>query len=231
MLRKLVAVAFLFLLLNTAYIAAFATPSIFYMGNVVIHVFLGFGLFVAFLVLLAHDRDGRRYAVAAAVLFTLATITACYLAIAGDIRPNRWILYVHIATAVAGVLLLIPWVRLKTRGEGGQWERFQQAMVVLVVFLFVFPMAARWYQKKFPPADDSIAHPLTAPLSMNGEGAGLSSPFFPSSSRTNTGRIIPSNFFMDSEQCGECHKDIYRQWKSSMHHFASFMNGFRNVRR
>ena len=31
---------------------------------------------------------------------------------------------------------------------------------------------------------------------------------------------------MDSETCGECHKDIYEQWKSSMHHFASFNNQF-----
>ncbi len=31
---------------------------------------------------------------------------------------------------------------------------------------------------------------------------------------------------MDSELCGSCHKDIYEQWKSSMHHFASFNNQF-----
>jgi tetratricopeptide (TPR) repeat protein len=31
---------------------------------------------------------------------------------------------------------------------------------------------------------------------------------------------------MDSESCGQCHKDIYEQWKSSMHHFASFNNQF-----
>jgi Flp pilus assembly protein TadD len=31
---------------------------------------------------------------------------------------------------------------------------------------------------------------------------------------------------MDSENCGQCHKDIYEQWKSSMHHFASFNNQF-----
>ncbi len=40
------------------------------------------------------------------------------------------------------------------------------------------------------------------------------------------GGIIPSNFFMDSETCGECHKDIYEQWNSSVHHFASFNNQF-----
>jgi tetratricopeptide (TPR) repeat protein len=31
---------------------------------------------------------------------------------------------------------------------------------------------------------------------------------------------------MDSKQCGECHKDIYEEWKSSMHHWASFNNQF-----
>ena len=31
---------------------------------------------------------------------------------------------------------------------------------------------------------------------------------------------------MDSEFCGNCHKDIYDQWKGSMHHFASFNNQF-----
>src|ERR1017187_9068948 len=31
---------------------------------------------------------------------------------------------------------------------------------------------------------------------------------------------------MDSAACGECHKDIYEQWKSSVHHFASFNNQF-----
>ena len=61
---------------------------------------------------------------------------------------------------------------------------------------------------------------------MDGEGGGPKSPFFPSSAKTNVGGIIPSNFFMDSEACGECHKEIYEQWKSSMHHFASFNNQF-----
>jgi tetratricopeptide (TPR) repeat protein len=61
---------------------------------------------------------------------------------------------------------------------------------------------------------------------MAEEGAGPKSPFWPSSSNTNTGQIIPANFFMDSKLCGECHKDIYDQWNSSAHHFASFNNQF-----
>ena len=35
---------------------------------------------------------------------------------------------------------------------------------------------------------------------------------------------MPSNFFMKSEDCARCHKDIYDQWNSSAHHFASFNN-------
>ncbi len=71
-----------------------------------------------------------------------------------------------------------------------------------------------------------VVNPLHVPLAMEEEGAGPKSPFWPSSANTNVNGIIPSNFFMDSEKCGECHKDAYEQWKGSMHHFASFNNQF-----
>src|SRR5829696_7205009 len=69
-----------------------------------------------------------------------------------------------------------------------------------------------------------IVNPQTAALSMDGEGAGPQSPFFPSSANTNVNGIIPANFFMTSKTCERCHKDIYDQWNSSMHHFSSFNN-------
>ena len=78
----------------------------------------------------------------------------------------------------------------------------------------------------FPNAGERIVNPATAPLSMEQEGGGVSSPFFPSSAVTNTGGLIPSDFFLDSQVCGDCHKDIYEQWNSSMHHFSSFNNQF-----
>ena len=61
---------------------------------------------------------------------------------------------------------------------------------------------------------------------MEGEGGGPKSPFFPASAQTNVGGIIPSNFFMDSETCGQCHKKIYDEWNASSHHFGSFNNQF-----
>ena len=54
----------------------------------------------------------------------------------------------------------------------------------------------------------------------------MDSPFFPSASQTVTGGKIPSDFFLESAACGECHKDVYEQWQSSMHRFSSFNNQF-----
>ena len=59
---------------------------------------------------------------------------------------------------------------------------------------------------------------------MADEGPGSASPFFPSSATTTTGGTIPADFFLTSQSCGRCHRDIYDQWNSSAHHFASFNN-------
>ena len=74
------------------------------------------------------------------------------------------------------------------------------------------------------PPKQPIANPRLPPLAMDGEGQGRGGPFFPSSGETNVGGPVPSNFFMKSEDCARCHKDIYDQWNSSAHHFASFNN-------
>ena len=70
-----------------------------------------------------------------------------------------------------------------------------------------------------------IVNPASPPLSMDGEGAGPQQSVLPLVRRTPTSAaIIPANFFMTSETCGRCHKDIYDQWNSSAHHFSSFNN-------
>ena len=59
---------------------------------------------------------------------------------------------------------------------------------------------------------------------MEQEGGGTDNFMFPSSAQTPDNKPINSQFFMDSESCRRCHADIYDQWQSSMHHFASFNN-------
>jgi Tfp pilus assembly protein PilF len=224
--RKWAGVAFLLLLLNTAYIWAFAFPTVFYMSSVLLHVALGIALWLAVAWLLARDGQLRNSILPAAGFFLFAFLAGAYLVWAGNTVDDRWALWAHIVTALGGTLALFARLSLGAPSPSGAWLRFRYGLTVCLAILLILPAGAAVYARLFPSPEDRIRNPPTAPLTMNGEGGGAKSPFFPSSAKTNVGGIIPSNFFMDSEACGECHKDIYEQWKGSMHHFASFNNQF-----
>ncbi len=225
-LRKWIAVLFLCLLANTAYVWSLPSPTILYMGNVVFHLFCGTACFLGFVWLLARDRGMRSGMAKPAVLFLAAFALGAWLTGAGNTSDHRWALWSHIAVAFLGSLALLPYVIRRARVEGGGWLRFRNGFAALLAVGLVLPAGASLYRRAFPSKADRIRNPLAAPLSMASEGGGAQSVFFPSSAKTNVGGIIPSNFFMDSETCGECHRDIYEQWKGSMHHFASFNNQF-----
>jgi Flp pilus assembly protein TadD len=216
--NKRLAVCFLALLVNTAYIAAFASPTIFYMGNVLLHLGLGVALSIAVVWAIAKDVDLRRGVAMALPLLALAVLAAAYLVIAGNLREHQWALLAHVIAGGLGVIALTPY--------GWKQPRFRKPFAIAVMVLLILPVGTALARRAFPAPNDRIRNPHLVPASPNEEGGGPKSPFFPSSAKTNTGGIIPSNFFMDSEACGECHKDIYEQWKSSMHHFASFNNQF-----
>ncbi len=133
----------------------------------------------------------------------IASVLGVYLIGAGATHDHRALLYLHIGLAVAGLAILLP--------------RWMPALAVAAALAIALRSSA-------PP--DRIRNPKIVPVSMRGEGEGPRSPFWPSSARTNTGGLIPSDFFMDSKLCGDCHQDIYREWQSSMHHFGSFNNPF-----
>jgi Tfp pilus assembly protein PilF len=221
---RLTAVVLFIFLLNTGYIAGFATPSVFYMGNVVLHVALGLAIAVALIYLF---RRLPPVLMAAAGLFFVAALAGAWLTYAGATRDHRWIVSLHIAFGCAAVVLAcIAGVRAWSRVQPAVWIPSRKTVAAVIATALTIPIGAAAYRKAFPNPWDRIVNPATVPVSMAEEGAGPNSPFWPSSSNTNTGKIIPSNFFMDSKLCGECHKDIYEQWNSSMHHFASFNNQF-----
>ena len=224
-LKTAVGAGFVLLLINTGYISAFASPTIFYMMNVLAHFAGGVALAVAFAVLLKRDPELRRPLIVPSVLFAIATAFALYLVWVGNLREHRWILTAHVVPAGLGVVALLPYAFRLARGAGRR-RTFGISVGNAAVFAAVLPLAVSMYVKANPNPNDRIVNPSSPPLSMEGEGGGPSSPFFPSSAKTNVGGIIPSNFFMDSETCGECHKDIFEQWNSSAHHFASFNNQF-----
>jgi tetratricopeptide (TPR) repeat protein len=223
--KSIAAIALIALLVNTAYVAAFASPTIFYMANVLGHVVLGVVVAVLGAVTLARHRELRSPLGAAAILFALALVVGLYLTVHGNLADDRSVLRLHVIAGGLAVAALAPfaWRAFSAGGSARSWALAGVAAATLAVAL---PAAAKLYAKSYPARWSRIANPATAPMSMNEEGGGPESPFFPSSAKTNVGGIIPSNFFMDSATCGECHKDIYEQWNSSVHHFASFNNQF-----
>jgi tetratricopeptide (TPR) repeat protein len=206
-----VGIALLLLLANSFYLLAFASPTIFYMGNVLVHIGLGAVLAGVSGWLWLRDVAFRAAARWASMLLALGALSGGLLTWTGALHEFRWILYGHIVVSLLGCLVL--WFALRWKPLGRMLGAGALLAGLAVLYGFFVPEAR-------------IRNPLTVPASMEEEGAGAKSPFWPSSANTNTGATIPSDFFMDSKRCGECHKDIYDQWNSSMHHFASFNNQF-----
>ena len=227
---KLWLYAFVLLLLNSAYLWPFADPTLFYLGNLVLHMLLGLLLTAACLVYLFRHFKSLSFAMRLGlILFLLSALPGIVLMKVGGMRPNRWLLHTHIAMAIPAAILLAAAFRAFARrvssglGRGASQLAWRSYLVALPM-LVVLPVGVKTYRHYFPSPGDRIQNPTTAPTSMYEEGAGENSPFFPSSANTTSGKTIPSNFFMTSETCQRCHADIYEQWNSSMHHFSSFNN-------
>jgi hypothetical protein len=221
---KILVIGFFILLVNSSYLAAYADPSVFYFANVGLHLLLGCILAVAFAVYAI--RRFKRFSLPmklVSVLLGLGAAFGVYVTKVGATRPHYWALVVHIAFAAAGSLLLL--VILVRRASSYSSSRKRSLVYVAIgCLVFLFPVASTAYNRYAEAARHEIVNPEQVPLRMEEEGAGPDKPFFPSSAETNVGGIIPSTFFMTSKDCGRCHKDIYDQWNSSVHHFASFNN-------
>ncbi len=201
--RQLAPVLFLLLVVNAGYLNAFPDANLFYIGNVLLHLGLGGALLVLF----------RWQRAALSLLVALAGGTGLALAVVGARTPYRWLLLLHVATSLAAALL---W--------GLRWRR--RAFALCAAIALAFPVAARLRARFFPNPAHRITNPKVVAATMDEEGGGPSSPFFPSAAATNTGATIPAGFFLDSQACARCHRDIYEQWNASVHHFASFNNQF-----
>ncbi len=225
-LLALVAVAALAFFVDTAYITASASPSIMYVAAVLAHVAGGVLLAGALVVILWRCPDLRRTLAPSAIVLAPAVALGVYLAWRGNTSDQRIYLWAHIGTASLGVLVLLTSTWLGVHRAAPRWVTWRIGLSAACALMIALPAAARIYERRWPDASHRIHNPRVAPLSMHEEGGGPSSPFFPSSAQTNVGGVIPANFFMDSQACGECHRDIYQQWRSSAHRFASMNNQF-----
>ena len=215
---------YLLLLINSSYLAGYANPTLFYFGNVALHLILGVVVTIVFAAhALKRFRHFSRTMKLAVVLLAVSTALGLFIMRFGATRQYRWALYSHIAFAVAGSIPLL-WVLFKQARTYASSQRRSLVYVAIACVVFIFPVASTAYNRYTADARNRIVNPDSIPLTMEGEGAGPASPFFPSSAETNVGGTIPSTFFMTSKECARCHKDIYDQWNSSAHHFGSFNN-------
>ena len=223
---RVVLILGLLLVANSAYIAAFGDPNLFYVANALLHPLLGLAAVVALVAYLFQRNSKLRLTEPGMYFVYLSTGFGVFLAIVGMTRPHTLALYAHVGLAVGGLFFLLGHLgRLgrfaETRARFGRAYRTAAAVALASAAFYV--SAAAYYRLR-PDPEFQIQNPPLAPLNMDGEGGGPSSLLFPSSATTVDGKPIKSKFFMDSESCQKCHPDIYHQWSSSMHHFASFNN-------
>ena len=211
--RSLVGVAFLVLLLNSGWLLAFPSADIFYVTNVLLHVVVGIalsaGLWFSGTELFRRARSNRR----ALVVLSACAALGAVLCVIGATRPHLSVVAIHAACGFIGAGLLAVGMR-------------DRRIAVCAAVALLLPAYSAVRERWFPSAHQRIINPTQAPLSMDYEGGGRDSPFFPSAAQTASGGKIPSDFFLESAACGECHKDVYEQWQSSMHRFSSFNNQF-----
>ncbi len=218
---------FLIYALNTAYLAAFASPTVFYFANVIFHIVAGVGLAIVWMWSRrgSGSSQGQFLKNLAYIVLASGLAFGLLITVVGAAGRWRWLLPVHIALSLAGAvpLVIAGAISVLRRGSSGERTVVATACAVAVVAAIVAPVAATMYSSRAKNTN-VIRNPSIVPATMDEEGRGPASPFFPSSGDTNVHRTIPANFFMTSASCGRCHKEIYDQWKSSTHHFSSFNN-------
>jgi Tfp pilus assembly protein PilF len=214
------------LLANSGYLAAFATPSLFYFTNVALHVVAGALLFlIGASWVVRRFRSLSRSAIIAVVLLAAGGALGVMLAFTGTTTRFYWLLAWHIAVTAVGAFLALTLVASAIlRRAGGRLRPAHVFYALAAVGAIGWSSSLVARQRASERDARRITNPESPPLRMAEEGAGENSPFFPSSATTNVGTTIPANFFMTSAVCGRCHREIYEQWNSSAHHFSSFNN-------
>ena len=212
------------LFLNSLWLLAAPSASLAYVANVVAHPLLGLGLAASTLVwVMGRPRSFGRLLSAGLGLLGVGLLLGGGVLVVGATRPWEWLLDLHVAASAAGAVLVgaHAW-RMAAGGLAPSWA-IRGGLAALAVAALMTPALRAAWDAGWRDAH-RIVNPVRPPATMEGEGDGPDSPFFPSSARTNTGDVIPADFFLTSETCGRCHRDIYEQWNSSAHHFSSFNN-------
>ncbi|HWC16723.1 MAG TPA: tetratricopeptide repeat protein [Terriglobales bacterium] len=210
--------------LSGIYLYAFPAPNLFYIGLSLAHVGLGVVALVAGLIFIRKLSCFSRLVKAGGALILLGAGAGVVVMAIGGTRPHLFYLWLHAILSFAGVLLLwAGWFRRR-----GWFANEPGKLAIQCALLFLVAILIGWVARDSRinrwNASTPISNPEIAPGEMNAEGDGPNGSFFPSSAQTTDGKLIPAKYFMESQACERCHKDVYEQWNSSAHHFSSFNN-------
>ncbi len=237
-LEKWLVIGMLVLLPNSGYLLAFAEASVFYLGNVFLHVGLGLLLFVPLLLcawrfLQRQARTGKELGLYAGHLgywlLVLGLALGLYLTVVGVRQRTSLLLYAHVGLCFLGVVFFLVSIR-RVGHQISISNPINTAGRYLLVFISIavcIPILVLVYELLFVRHDDRIHNPHAGPKSMAEEAVGgVEGAFYPSSIATTTGDTLATDFMLTPETCGEanCHPDIYQQWQSSTHRSSDFKN-------
>src|SRR5436190_14512053 len=142
---KILIVGYLVLLVNSSYLAAYADPTLFYFGNVALHLMLGVIISIVFA---GYAR--RRFnhfsltMKLATLLLGVSAVLGLFMMRYGATRQYRWALYSHVAFAVAGSILLVLVLLKAARGPSSSRRR-SLVYAAIACLVFLFPVASTAY--------------------------------------------------------------------------------------
>ena len=209
-----IAIISIFLTANGFYLWAFDTVDMFYMTNVLLHVFVGLLFAIPFIVYSSwHFWTSRRtrnwkskllgYILFAVIVGALAT--GAYLTFAGVRKSEHWVLWIHILVAFLGVAGFTFHRLTSTRKFQLGRASLYEAGIVLAGFILL-----------------SGVHLIIHASMPAANAAGKTIDITPSNMTTSTGQYLNGDALAETESCKDCHPDSYKQWESSIHAKGGF---------
>ena len=215
---------FIALLLNAAYLAAAPSATLFYYLQVAVHPLLGLALAVGIFPRARGDHWFKSWLPRAGVgLLATGLLAGLAVAWVGATVQNAALLGTHVWLSAAGALFLGAHLWRTVEGSLALVASVRLGLIVALAGGLAVPELTANRDRARREAF-RIDNPAAPPATMAEEAATPDGVFAPSSANTNTGAPIPSDFFLTSESCARCHRDIYDQWNESAHHFSSFNN-------
>src|SRR5580698_10054559 len=114
---KLLLIFGLLLVANSAYVAAFGDPTLFYVANALIHPALGIIATILLVAFAIRHREFFARPAGTLTVLVLAVMVAFggYIMVVGMTRPHSMALYIHVAAAIISVALLLVILHSRAR--------------------------------------------------------------------------------------------------------------------